>query len=206
MNNNNFIKVPSIFIGTICLIIGSAIGVFAIYLYLTLVLGDGFVATLTGSHGVVIGSNNNPALNTESLASLGNLIRNGHVLTQEQLIAAMSQFYSDLINILLVIIGVLGVIGFLYIKGISKYEAHQIAKEEAEDYTSSDKFKEDVAQRVEEKASEYIDPLMNDFDSFVSENQWEERITKIEEFIASQDSSDRENAETMISSDTTEDS
>lgn len=205
------LKAPNILIGIVCLIIGSALGTFAFYLYLSYGLGDGFISIISKAHGVIIHAPQETAFTHKDQEALNNLVKNGHVLTQDQLIETMAQFYSAIINQLLMVIAALGVLGFLYVKGISKHEAQTIAAEEAQKHTDTKWFKQEIIDGVHAEASEYITGMQKDLEDFLAQvpdqlvdnveaaianiERLEQRIEVIENEISKDDTSEEEGSD-----------
>lgn len=205
------LKAPNILIWIVCLIVGSALGTFAFYLLSLYVLGDDFVETMLKAHGVLINAPQEAAFTQKDQEALNNLIRNGHILTQDQLISIISQFYSDIINQLLMVIAALGVLGFLYVKGISKHEAQTIASEEAKQYTSTKWFKQEIIDGVLTEASKEIDTMRSDLEDLIGDvpgefvdsvetkiaeiEEIKQKISTIEEKISKIDNSEEEGSD-----------
>ncbi len=205
------VNTPNIWLCTVYLIIGSALGTFAFYLYISYALGDGFVGVLSKAHGVVIQAAQETAFTKEDQEALADLVKNGHVLTQGQLIETMAQFYSDIINILITVIAALGVLGFLYVKGISKHEAQTIAAEEAQRYTDTKWFKQEIIDGVHKETSEYISGMQKDLEELLGQvpdqlvdsieaaivnlERLEQRMAIIENEISKDDMSEEEGSD-----------
>lgn len=172
-------EAPNIFIGVVCIILGSALGVGIIYIASYYFLGDSFSSAMSSAHGIVINSPLESQFTASDQKALGNLVKNGHVLTQSQLIEAMTSFYSGIINILLMVIAVLSALGFLYIKGVSKHEA----AEEAKKYANTSAFREEIIDGLEARTSEYIKGMQNSLEELVEQvpADYFESVTIIDE-------------------------
>ncbi|HCR86262.1 MAG TPA: hypothetical protein DIV86_06250 [Alphaproteobacteria bacterium] len=91
-------------------------------------LGDYFLNSLTNAKAVFVTSGNHKSLSQDEIKSLNLLINNGHVLTQDQLLEVISEFYNNIINSLIVLISFLGVVAYISIRSLSRNHAEEIAE------------------------------------------------------------------------------
>jgi len=107
---------------------GLSIGVFIFLSLSYFLLGDYFLNSLTNAKAVFVTSGNHKSLSQDEIKSLNLLINNGHVLTQDQLLEVISEFYNNIINSLIVLISFLGVVAYISIRSLSRNHAEEIAE------------------------------------------------------------------------------
>lgn len=133
---------------SIVLIASLILGFFLFFNFSFLILREDFLSFLTGGIGVLMPSSSK--LSSLELENLQSLINGGHVLTHDQLLEAVSAFYNNTINTLIVVISLLGVFAYLSIRSLSRRDAEDIA-EVATDKVIDQKFSN----------SEYVVDVLN---------------------------------------------
>ncbi|MCY9802661.1 hypothetical protein OTK51_04365 [Vibrio scophthalmi] len=132
----------------------------------------------------------------DALNSLGKLVRDGTLLSLDELWGFQSSFYQTIITVLIAINGLLAAFAFIFIKNSSHDKAIEAAVEHAQEYLSGREFDNLVSEKVELKLkgirSDYdetatsLDNMLEQFSSVVpsvEENQSDIVVlnTKIEE-------------------------
>lgn len=110
---------------------GIAISMFIIANFSLLILSESFSQNITHAKGVLIGNENNNSLSADDMQKIIDLVNNGHVLTQDQFLSTITQFYNSIINILVLIISVLGIAAYFSIRASSKSHAEEISEKYA---------------------------------------------------------------------------
>jgi hypothetical protein len=116
------------FLKCLLIVIGVFLATFVAIFFINFLSGDKFLESLTGTKWVFAIGENHKTLTANELKSLDSLIANGHILTQDQLLNIISQFYNNIITILVVVISILGFLAYLSIKSLSRNHAEEIAE------------------------------------------------------------------------------
>lgn len=141
-------------------VVGVAIGCFVLSNLSSFLLHENFLQRLTGTEAIFTVYPEQKKLTPEELQSLKFLVKNGRILTQDQLLAVLAGFYNNIINTLIVVISFLGVLAYLSIRSISRSHAEEIAEKCAEKAVSQklldDEFVGKMLQK-NEQLGEIID-------------------------------------------------
>lgn len=116
---------------SILVLIGVAIGVFILCNLSNFIAHEDFLQRLTGASAVLSFYPNKSEVSVEELKALKMLIEGGHVLTQDQLLSVLTEFYNNIINGLIVVISLLGIFAYFSIRSLSRRDAEEIVEKEA---------------------------------------------------------------------------
>lgn len=95
-----------------------------------------------------------------SLYTLGELVKEGTILSLDDLWSFQSSFYQTLITVLIAINGVLAAFAFIFIKGASRDQAIEAAVDHTQQYMSGNEF----ADRVNNNVQTLLDGIKADYD------------------------------------------
>lgn len=116
----------------ICILLcGAIIAVFIVLNFSFLLYNEEFAQKITGAKAVIIAPASAKEISADDMQKIIDLVNNGHVLTQDQFLSTITQFYNSIINILILIISVLGVAAYFSIRASSKNQAEEIAEKYA---------------------------------------------------------------------------
>ena len=184
--------------------LGSAVGTFAFLLLAFFLFGSDPIKTgIVNAHGFILNSEKAQQCSPAELVNLANLVKKGYVLTTNDLISDVTSFYSGLIQILVVIIAVLGVVAFMYVKGQSETAASKMAIESVNSHFRSKTFHDDMKSI----ANTHFVPMKTMLDADIQElvervqkiENVDKRIRALEEAISRLDSDEMENSGGEIS-------
>lgn len=92
-------------------------------------------------------------LTPEELSHLSSLVQQGAVLTQDQLLGHLNTFYQGLIQILVTILGLVGIVAYFFIRSVSLDQAKTAASKTAEEIVQrkfeEKKFSDEIESKVE---------------------------------------------------------
>ncbi|TVT60169.1 MAG: hypothetical protein FHK82_00200 [Sedimenticola thiotaurini] len=192
----------------ILVVLGSVLGS-VLFLFVTFFFfgGDAVEQTILNAHGYVFSSLDDHKIPVSDAVQIKGLIEKGYVVNTGDLIGDISNFYSSIIEFLVVIIGVLGVVAFMYVRAGSESVAEAQAIAAVEKYFESQKFyellKTHVLSQTVIETKELKESLKPDLqiieESMESMGLFEERLVVIEEKLASIDSEEMEGAKGRIS-------
>lgn len=140
----------SILVWAVMLLAAGAIGMFIFLNFSVFIISNNFIQDLTGAEVILVAPSEKIALTTDEEEALLLLVEKGHVLTQDQFLEVVSEFYNSIINTLIVVISLLGVFAYFSISSLSRRHAEELV----EDY---------VERGIEGKFSndEYVEKLFN---------------------------------------------
>lgn len=96
-------------------------------------------------------------LNEQESELLKVMAENGEVISPSMLLDALSALYGNVIQLLIALIAVLGVVGFLYIRAVSRNAAESMAEAEVKKLADDDKVQSTVEEMVERSLEELKD-------------------------------------------------
>lgn len=112
------------------LFLGAAVGCFLFCNFSSFITHNDFLDILTEAKAVLTVYPKKQQLTPSEIASLHLLVENGVVLTQDQLLGMLAEFYNNILNSLVVILSLLGLFTFISIRSLSKRDAETVAHEE----------------------------------------------------------------------------
>ncbi len=180
----------------ILIIIGSALGS-TLFLFTTFFVtgGDAVEHTILNAHGYIFKSPVDHQLPVSDAIQIKSLIEKGYVVNTGELISDISNFYSSIIELLVVIIGILGVVAFMYVRAGSETVAEEKASAAVNSYFGSQIYHELLLDKVsveaESVAGEIKEFLQTDLASLEKYAEFlgahDERLDEIEAKMTSED-------------------
>lgn len=137
---------------------GAAVGVFLFLLCAALWVGSPIQDLVMSVHGRFV-DHPTHQLTEAQIESLNVLIRHHAVIPAEKLIEQIVNFYTNLINLLVALLAILGVVAYMYVR-ISSREA---VLRQAEDYMESDRFKDVLSDQIGKKFGESLSMYASDY-------------------------------------------
>lgn len=190
-------------------IIGTALGT-TLFLLATffLITGDPAELTILNAHGYLYNNNDQTALSNQEAIQINSLLSKGYIVSTNDLISDVTAFYSTIIEILVVIIGILGFVAFMYVKGASEAFAEEKAQYAVETEFKSKEFHDLLETTIKtnlEPLTTSLDEDLQDLRSTLDEydelSNFEKRIIAIEEKIASNDTDEMDHSGQDIEAD-----
>ncbi|MEX0732375.1 MAG: hypothetical protein WED00_12990 [Aquisalimonadaceae bacterium] len=195
------------------LVTGAALGTAAFLGLVTLLVGHPIQDAFASAHGFLLADNLEQASKTD-LLDLQRLIANGFVLTPENVVSQMAVYYSGVIQTLVIIMTVLGVIAFTYVRTVSVDRAEDAAERATEKsvrrFFESQRFRdqaEDMTEAATEDERLLVRQYINDLDDRLRAwSQWtpeqldelQERLLQLEGRVASQDEEEGQGADLQL--------
>lgn len=137
-------------------VVGSAMGGFLFIFFAAIYAGNPIGDAILSAHGFLI--NKEPAnISEKDSAYITYLIEKGHVIPVESYIGQISDYYSDIISTLILVIGLVSGAAFIYIRAVSKLDAEDIAKNTTEIYFESHEFKSRVSEAIKKGLDKEIE-------------------------------------------------
>jgi len=187
-------------------IFGTVIAIMLLFLILHLIYGTNFLEYLQHVHGIFVKSGEtSKKLSEAELRTILRMNNEGRLMSPDGLLEAMSEFYSTLITILIAIITVLGILAFMFILGVSKSKAEDLVNQEIAKLTDRKSFMDALATNVNKLNQDIINPIIEDYNNFTSENKDEilqlktsvralrAKLAFVEAMIAEKDNEENEN-------------
>lgn len=176
-------------------------GFFGVILFIVLALmwiGSPVQDLVFSAHGQLL-SPPDAKLSHKQAEALLSLMNAGAVLPAEAIIGYIVEFYTNLINIVLGLFGVLGIIAFMYIKSSSLKEAKQEAARHVSDFVRADEFSKIVADGVENNFNKNLDSYVTDYQERLEAiDSLADRVVVIESKLANQDSEDSIESDAVV--------
>lgn len=187
-------------------VLGVALGTFAFLFLTALFLGDPIRDTVLSAHGI-LASPGAVSLTPDEKHALVDMLGRGQVITSDGLISSLSSYYESVIEILVGVLAAVSVLAFMYIKSISTEKAEEAAdhavSKAVDRHFASQQFHKETADRI----GDVLRPVKDSQTEFLSETgkaiedlserieyiapliaKFDERITVIEDALASSDS------------------
>lgn len=174
------------------MIAAGAIGMFIFLNLSAFILPESFLGYLTGADAVLTNHLDKTPLNAEEKKALLLLVDKGRVLTQDQFLSMLSQFYNSTINTLIVVISLLGVIAYFSISSLSRRHAEELAEKCAEreirQKLSDDEYVKKLLSKSDElneliDGSRIRDNIVGDVEDKVK--KFEDRLRALEYWLMS---------------------
>lgn len=129
---------------------------------LALLIACNSKTTLHGISAILwLDSSSKPKLSRIDQQALHKLIDSGAVISPENIFTHTMAYYDNIIVILVALLGIMGILAFMYARGLSKDHAEKVAAESARQYVSnhfaSKAFDKEVESRLSLSASQYLD-------------------------------------------------
>lgn len=115
----------------IILLFGVFLAAFIFFKFSNLIYAENFIQKITGATAVLNTPSKGKDMTADDMQKIIDLVDNGHVLTQDQLLATITQFYNSIINILVLIISVLGIAAYFSIRASSRNHVEEISEKYA---------------------------------------------------------------------------
>ena len=182
-------------------VVGITLGTFIFLNLCTFLFNEQFIEFITRTFGVLSIYPAQNEITSEEWDSIQTLIKSGHILTQDQFLSVLSEFYNNIINILIVVISFMGIIAYLSIRAISREKAEEIAEKETERAISK-RLSDENIQNILNK-----DGLISDLINFTNEDRPElvndmrnikDRITALENWLMQSGDEKEENKNIKI--------
>ncbi len=173
------------------------------------IFSTSFQESISSINGVFFGTSKQ-SLSPSERFHLIELIDNGHVIRAESIISDLSSYYESVINILVTLVGILGVIAFMYVKAFSTEKAEEASKMAAEKtattYLESKRFNDENIKYIDESLKSVKSSLKQLYEDSTSKfediddietkfNELIMRIENIESKLAESDDADEEGEE-----------
>jgi hypothetical protein len=188
---------------SILFFLGCAFGtVLFLFIPYFLVGGDVVEQSIMNAHGYVFKPPGDHKLPVEDAVQIKSLIEKGYVLNTGDLISDISNLYTSIIEFLIVIIGILGFVAFMYVRAGSETVAEEKANDAVRRYFKSQDFYRLLQDNVHESTKELKETLKSDL-QVIEENvetvlQHENRLEAIEEKVSLSDHEEMEGSEVHL--------
>ncbi len=148
------LKYTLIFVGSVC---GAALGIFLLSYALSDKTADLFLA----SKGVLFGLDDE-SMQVGEYELLKSLIRSDSVFTPGELISEVSAFYERVITVLTTLLGVLGVVAYMYVKSVSEDNAFKVVKQAVDARFNGHEHSDELSQKMERFVDEKLSDTVHD--------------------------------------------
>lgn len=204
----------SLFLWTIFL--GSFTGAIGFLAICAVWLGGPFTDQFLNAHGVVA-TPPPEVLTAKQLFLMNDLVENGTIVRTDEIISTLVSYYESVITVLVSVLGVLGVLAFMYVKAVSIEHAERevglITEKKMSSYLESLKFNDLISNRAREHViveikdeKDLLESYLDDLETYrESRDKLEEkqkailkRLEVIEDKIATKDETEQTDGETEI--------
>ena len=144
------------------LFFGAAFGVAAVYILAALYFGAPISDALKSAHGIIANQNAVPITSEQSWLLI-DMIMQGSIIPANGHILDVTNYYTSVIDVLLMIIALLSVIAFFVVRATSKSAAEDMAEvanaKAIKHYFGSQSFHDDVLKAVKARSADVIGDL-----------------------------------------------
>lgn len=177
------------------ILLGAAIGVFAFLVAIVVFIGDPAGDWFMSAHAVLV-TEKLKDLSLDDQGRLYHYMTEGIVIPTDGLISQIANFYGNIIQVLIGLFFVFGFVSFLVLKWHSKQFMEEAVGNAVElalrGHTNSISFDNMITLKVQNVASTEIEGLEQ---SIAAIGDFEDRLSIVEEFISSEDHSEKSLAE-----------
>lgn len=209
------LKYTLIFVGSVC---GAALGVFL----LSYVLSDKTSDLFLASEGILFSIDNEKMAVGES-ELLKSMIKNDAIFTPGQLMSEVSSFYERVITILTTLLGVMGIVAYMYVKSVSEDIALKVVRQAVDNRFNGHEHRDEISDKLSRFVDEKLEgavadkmagleALQGDLEQYTAKIRSEEthsssnvtlrdldfRIREVERYLASRDDEEDEDGDGSI--------